>query len=488
MRILLTSNQFVPNYHGGTEILTFNTAKELISRGHEVEVWTTEPNYPDFHGTGRFSSVKNEGVPTHYFNFAKIFNSQTERITAGYNNPFFGEIFSDFTEQYQPDLVHFFHLNFLGIAPIEFCKRQNIPTVLTATDFWFLCPTSILSLPNNQVCEGQAKDGINCIRHFSTLFAENTTQNYAQQAGTKNKLTPFSNFFAFLKRTGTKFFKYLIDLQAKYLPRTFYRIIIWLGRKLKHPPNIMRTLVQVSDRPGILNEAVGKIDKIIAPTNIMKTNFIKAGIQPDRIEKIGYGLKIYSNPTPLQKKPLNELRFAYIGKMLKHKGIHVLIKAFKLLPKDAPAKLLIYGDLNQAASKGYLTPLKEFIDGDPRITFEGTFPNNEINTIFSKIDALVVPSTWMENMPLVILSAQANQTPVIASNVPGISESIRHNVDGVLFEKENHHNLSEILQKCIDDRSFLPRLGSAAKMPKSISAYVDELERLYYGLLGDFSH
>ena len=56
--------------------------------------------------------------------------------------------------------------------------------------------------------------------------------------------------------------------------------------------------------------------------------------------------------------------------------------------------------------------------GDPRITFCGTFANQEIGRVFAGIDVLVVPSVWYENTPLVISSAQQAGCPVIASDMP----------------------------------------------------------------------
>ncbi len=46
MRILLTTHQFLPKYFSGTEVLTRDTGLEMLSRGHDVHVLTTDPNAP----------------------------------------------------------------------------------------------------------------------------------------------------------------------------------------------------------------------------------------------------------------------------------------------------------------------------------------------------------------------------------------------------------------------------------------------------------
>ena len=46
MRVLLTVHQFLPKYSFGTERVTFDIGRELLSRGHEVYVLTTDTASP----------------------------------------------------------------------------------------------------------------------------------------------------------------------------------------------------------------------------------------------------------------------------------------------------------------------------------------------------------------------------------------------------------------------------------------------------------
>lgn len=117
---------------------------------------------------------------------------------------------------------------------------------------------------------------------------------------------------------------------------------------------------------------------------------------------------------------------------MEHKGLHVLVKAFSLL--DAKnASLLIYGDTG--ANPLYTKLIKEISNEDKRIKFMGTFPNDQIMKIFKDIDVLVVPSIWYENTPLVIFSAFAAKTPVIGTDIGGITEVVKHGYNGMVFPK-----------------------------------------------------
>jgi glycosyltransferase involved in cell wall biosynthesis len=117
--------------------------------------------------------------------------------------------------------------------------------------------------------------------------------------------------------------------------------------------------------------------------------------------------------------------------------------------------------------------------GDPRISFKGTFPNDQIGNIFNTLDCLVVPSLWYENTPLVIYSSMASGCPVVATNLGGMSEAVTHNVNGLLFEKGNVHQLQQHLKRMALDRPLVASLAAKTKIPKSIPQYADDLERIY---------
>ena len=102
----------------------------------------------------------------------------------------------------------------------------------------------------------------------------------------------------------------------------------------------------------------------------------------------------------------------------------------------------------------------------------------------AEIDALVVPSVWYENTPLVIYSAQAEKCPVIGSDLPGIAEVIIHQYNGLLFEAGSSAGLSTQISKLIDDDRSVVTLSNNAIKIKTIQDYVEKL-LLYWGMEKD---
>ena len=118
-------------------------------------------------------------------------------------------------------------------------------------------------------------------------------------------------------------------------------------------------------------------------------------------------------------------------------------------------------------------------NGTPFIQFLGVFDNREISTVLAGLDVLVVPSLWQENSPLVILSAQACRCPVIASDLAGLSETIQHDKNGLLFESGNKAALARQLLRAINEKNLINRLSVQSVSPKSTAAYVGELIQIW---------
>jgi hypothetical protein len=92
---------------------------------------------------------------------------------------------------------------------------------------------------------------------------------------------------------------------------------------------------------------------------------------------------------------------------------------------------------------------------------------------------LVVPSLWYENTPLVVYSSLAAKRPVVASDFPGLSETITHDSNGLIFAPGDFTALQKQLQRLIEEPALLENLSENCQPPKSSVTYVDELLSLY---------
>ena len=94
-----------------------------------------------------------------------------------------------------------------------------------------------------------------------------------------------------------------------------------------------------------------------------------------------------------------------------------------------------------------------------------------------------MPSRWYENAPGVIFEAFAARLPVVATDLGGLSEFVRHGENGLLFELENASDLARQLRRLCEDQGLLERLRRGIRPVKTVRENADELERLYASLV-----
>ena len=94
-----------------------------------------------------------------------------------------------------------------------------------------------------------------------------------------------------------------------------------------------------------------------------------------------------------------------------------------------------------------------------------------------------MPSLWYENAPLVIQEAFATKTPVLTTNLGGMAEAVKHNVNGLLFERGNIDDLAKQLQRITDEPGLIERLREGIPPVKRIEEEVTELELIYQQLV-----
>ena len=87
-----------------------------------------------------------------------------------------------------------------------------------------------------------------------------------------------------------------------------------------------------------------------------------------------------------------------------------------------------------------------------------------------------------------IQAAFAAGRPVIATNLGGMSSLVQHEVNGLLFERDNVADLSRQLERIINEPALLERLRSGIPPVKAIGQEVDEVAAMYRQLHNNNHH
>jgi glycosyltransferase involved in cell wall biosynthesis len=432
--VVLGVHQFLPEFVAGTEILTYETARELRRRGHDVTVLTGFPRR-DGLGAAVSDCYVHEGIPV------RRFFDQPKRPVDYDNAPFAAEL-KTYLQARRPDVVHFFHFGRLSASAIDVGDELNLPMVFTPTDFWLLCPLNHLRLPDGKSCSGPDSYSINCVRHFASR-----TQPYLRHLFYR---TPDRLLARAIRR-----------IERGALGR------FWFSSYVS----------ALARRPSFLRERVGKLDRLIVPTRLVDRLLRQNGFPMDRATLVPYGINVDGIRREQRSNDGRVLRVGFIGTLYEHKGADVLIRAVRALSRDCSLHVCVYGRTDE--SPRYFRRLRQLADGDERIEFCGTFPPAWLGDVMASLDVLVVPSVWYENTPLVAYSAQAAACPIVASNVPGLAEVVEHNENGLLFEPGDSRGLAAALEQLVLQPGLLSRLSSGAPLPRPIGDYVTRLIDIY---------
>lgn len=236
-----------------------------------------------------------------------------------------------------------------------------------------------------------------------------------------------------------------------------------------------RALYAIRRRLASVRQALTEVDRFLAPSQFLRERFIEFGIPPEKIlyKDNGFDLAQFRSVARPPSCGRRVVVFAYIGTLVEHKGVHVLIEAFNRLG-PAPVELRIYGDLHVFPQ---YTARLQALATHPAITFAGGFDNREAARILTEVDALVVPSLWFENSPLTIHEALLAGVPVIASRLGGMAEYVEHGRTGLLFRPGDVEDLCTQLEWVIEH----PYAFAAMPAPRyaSMDEHARELVSLY---------
>jgi len=154
-----------------------------------------------------------------------------------------------------------------------------------------------------------------------------------------------------------------------------------------------------------------------------------------------------------------ELRIGYLSRMDYEKGCTYLLNAFAKLEKKYSSIRLIMGGSGNASKR--LFKMVDDYGLKEKIDILGYYAG-EVHNLLSTFDIYVFPSLY-EGLPYSILEAMRAGCAIVSTNVGGIPEVIRNNVDGLLVSPGSVDELEQTIETLINDHKFRASLGKNAR-------------------------
>lgn len=196
------------------------------------------------------------------------------------------------------------------------------------------------------------------------------------------------------------------------------------------------------------------IDLFLAPSEFVGSLAVESGIPESRVRHVPLFIPD-ADMAVADNKDVRPPTLLYGGRIDPTKGIRELISAFTTVESEAQLRIAGTGPL-----EGFV---REAADRDGRITYLGKLPRPEWLQELAQARAMIVPSIWEDNAPVVLLEAAARATPVIGSSRGGVPELVLEGESGTVVDPTDVAALTERMEFILVDGERARRLGDGAR-------------------------
>lgn len=441
MKIAIAVHHFPPDRIGGAELRAFDAALWFVRHDHDPQVICVEHIDRGADNGITWQDDQYQGIPVRRlsFNIAR----SPDKIRYEYDNPWIEEHLKAYLSVLKPDVFHLFSGYIMGAGAVRAARSLAIPVVITLTDFWFICPRINLLHPNGAISNPDRFDPEECARC---------------------KLEEMRRF-----RIPAALAPGIVNRLWKLAFETDF------GKTLQ-----LRDLIeQFRRRDQVLMQTLNDADAVICPSRFLLEKFHLRGVDSEKLifNKHGIDPAQWQPAASAPANPSKAFRIGYLGQIESHKGVHLLVEAFKSLRSEIPIELRLYG--KRSILPGYNRLLEKLTRGDRRIKFKGAYKPSELGAILSKMDVIVIPSLWNEIGPLVLYEALQARVPVVASDIPNMSYEIQHGKNGLLFSCGDKDDLARQLQRLLDSPQLLADLRSGIEPVRHIDQEMEQIVAIY---------
>jgi len=425
LRLLHLAETYPPDYGGGAAIVIQDLCRSLADRGHEVRVLCVE-NADREPYTARVDwdgEVRVDRVNLPYFKTEDPDGWRLGLLAWRRHERRVARLLEWHLTAWKPDLVHYHTTRPFGEEGLIAIHRRGIPLIGMLHEAWMICPRlMLLRSPMAEPCAGPTPLGcLECV--------------YSHYDGSRRRAA--------------------IKLPWRLLKLGIYPAYrVWRRKQARRSLEAAVACSQFMARvhkPHIAGEVLG----------------VRLGLPPILITHKG--------------RPANRpLRFGFVAGFQPHKGIwHVLDAAASLKKAGLAFELHIWGPGQEDSDREIASRNLEDC-----VFLRGMYRSEEIWRVYSEIDVALMATTVCEPFGRVPIEAASVGVPTIAPAVGGITESIRDDVDGLLYTFRDSDDLKRQMQRVLEEKGLVERLVEGLQPPPEVESMAVAIEEFYLSTLG----
>ncbi|MFC1992238.1 glycosyltransferase [Chloroflexota bacterium] len=220
------------------------------------------------------------------------------------------------------------------------------------------------------------------------------------------------------------------------------------------------------------------VDMVLASYNFLLDIHLQNGYFKGRPVRV-FPYPVRLRPSVLKSKSYTPINLLCVGAIVAGKGIYVLLDAFKKLNRSDV-------NLHFIGMGAELEELKKAAHGLKNVSIQGYISDEDLVEMYSRANITIVPTLFPEDNPFVTIESFSFGTPVIASNLNGIPETITDGLNGRLFEPGDSLALKDALDDLISDHDKLREMEAEALKSAekySLGKHISNLLEIYRSLV-----
>lgn len=228
--------------------------------------------------------------------------------------------------------------------------------------------------------------------------------------------------------------------------------------------------------------------KVIAVSSAVKMALIdETFVDADKVVVINNGIDASALKFSEQKQTNDQTNIIYVGRILKEKGIFLLLAVFKKLVasgKIKNTKLHFVGDgvdlqkLKNSVQKAKL---------QDAVKFYGNIPYEQVLKTLQLADIFVLPTMRVEGFPMVLVEALFSKLAVIATDMGGNEDAIITEETGLLIAPNDKLMLSESIEELVNNKELRNKLAQQgfeyAQNNFTLQKMIEKYEQVFASVL-----
>lgn len=178
-----------------------------------------------------------------------------------------------------------------------------------------------------------------------------------------------------------------------------------------------------------------------------------------RVYGAGVDLSKYAYSYP---EPHEGLKVFFASRLLKNKGLELAVKACELLSeRQVPITMKVAGIIDRESPYSYSSKELEGIFSSETVEWLGR--RDDIARLIAQADVVVLPTTYGEGIPRILIEACAIGRPIVTTNLGGCKDICEDKVNGYLVSVDDVNGISEALENLHNNSEYIINMGKKGR-------------------------